>query len=291
MSGFGLGNVLYDVTKGSVFGARNLDKTANGDAVRAFVCAGQAKNVLSSVADDFKEAEKIIKAYGDPYGNWKCLKDMKPKDLAKIKIPRLDGKGFLSLKTIRRRLEELDWAYKCKGNKLANAGNNISKAVQAVGKGDSAFKYVVKVSDFASKIVNPLICVSGGVKVVMADDKTSEGIKQTAALGTMFAGEALARNILTAKGRTAFAKKALGQNAVAKKLMHWGWVLDSYKMRNHFKGAKVILPVAKALAFVGTSIASYSIGSKIGDAINDLRKPNSPKPVVKVPNKKVNLSA
>jgi len=292
MSGFGLGNVLYDVTKSSVFGARNMDKTANGDIVRAGVCAGQAKNALASIADDYKEAERVIKAYGDRFKDWEKIRTIKPENLSEIKIPLKNGKGFLKPETIKKYARAMAQAKKCQANPISHAGNDISKVFQSVGQSDSAFKYVVRGANWAAKVINPLICVSGGVKVVMADDKTSEGIKQTAALSSMFAGEALARSILTEKGRRIFEKKALGQNTVAKKLVHWGRVLDNYKMRKcHLKGAKVIVPVAKALAFIGTSIASYSIGSMIGDTINEARKKDVPKLVANVPDKKVDLSA
>lgn len=99
-------------------------------------------------------------------------------------------------------------------------------------------KGVVKATKWGVNNVNPLICVSSGIKIATADDKASTAIKEVGALSAMFAGEAI-------------AKRAIPE--IVKKLPVGGKV-----------GA-----VIKGLAFVGASIASYAIGEKMG---NDLAK-------------------
>lgn len=84
--------------------------------------------------------------------------------------------------------------------------------------------------------VNPLICISGGIKVAMSDDKASSAVKEIAALSTMFAGEAI-------------AKKALPE--LIKKIP---------------AGTKTGA-IIKGLGFVTASIASYEIGEKIGSKL------------------------
>jgi len=63
-----------------------------------------------------------------------------------------------------------------------------------LAKQHKAFEYAGKVTQFAVNNVNPLICVSGGIKTAMSDDKVKTGITEVAALSTMFAGEEFIKN-------------------------------------------------------------------------------------------------
>lgn len=94
-------------------------------------------------------------------------------------------------------------------------------------------RYGIKGVNWATKNVNPLICISSGIKVFRSDDKISTGIKEGAALATMFAGEAVAKKILP---------KLIKKLPVGSKM-----------------GA-----VIKGLLFVGASIGSYSVGEALG---------------------------
>lgn len=92
---------------------------------------------------------------------------------------------------------------------------------------------VVKATKWGVNNVNPLICVSSGIKVAMSDDKTSTAIKEVSALSTMFAGEAIAKRAL----KSGVAKLPVGNKVGA---------------------------VIKGLGFVAASIASYAVGDKFG---------------------------
>ena len=133
-----------------------------------------------------------------------------------------------------------------------NVLGEVSRYNKAIAKGTDAalsvfnkaatkskvVDYAVKGASWATKNVNPLICVSGGLKVAMAEDKTSTAIKEVAALSTMFAGEAVAKKVLP---------------VLIKKLPIGG------KLGTIING----------LLFVCASIASYSVGEYLG---NDLAK-------------------
>lgn len=114
--------------------------------------------------------------------------------------------------------------------------NNLAKKSKAVD-------YAVQGVNWATKNVNPLICISGGLKVATADDKTDAAIKEVAALSTMFAGEAIAKNTLP---------------SIVKKLPV-----------NNKIGA-----IIKGVLFVGASIASYSLGEHLGKDLSKEVKAN-----------------
>ena len=128
-----------------------------------------------------------------------------------------------------------------------NVMNQAAKYNKAIAKGaelttsvfnkwadkNRVVNYTVKGINWATKNVNPLICVSGGVKVLMSDDKVSSGIKEAAALSTMFAGEAVAKKVLPE-----IIKKIPVGNKVG--------------------------TLINGLLFVGASIGSYSVGEVLG---------------------------
>ncbi len=131
-----------------------------------------------------------------------------------------------------------------------NVLNQVSKYNKVIAKGTDAavsvfenlaqksrvVDYTVKGVKWATRNVNPLICLSGGVKVLMADDKTTAAVKEVSALSLMFAGEAAAKRLLP----KLIAKLPLGTKAGA---------------------------IVNGLLFVGASIASYSAGEKLGKSL------------------------
>lgn len=128
-----------------------------------------------------------------------------------------------------------------------NVCGEVAKYNKAIAKGADAavsvfedlaqkskpVDYALKGVKWATKNVNPLICVSGGIKVAMAEDKTSAAITEVAALSGMFAGESVAKKILP---------------KVIEKLL---------------VGNKVGV-IINGLLFVGASIASYAGGEYLG---------------------------
>lgn len=143
-----------------------------------------------------------------------------------------------------------------------NVMNEVTKYNKALAKGadaatsifnkmaehNKAVNYAVKGVNWATKNVNPLICVSGGLKVAMAEDKTSAAINEVAALSTMFAGETIAKKALP---------KLIEKLPLNKKM-----------------GA-----VVKGLLFVGASMTSYALGEGLGkDLAKNVKASWSPEP-------------
>lgn len=131
-----------------------------------------------------------------------------------------------------------------------NVLNQVSKYNKAIAKGTDAavsvfenmakqhkvVDYTVKGVKWATRNVNPLICVSGGIKVLMSDDKPSAAIREGSALSVMFAGESIAKKVLP-------------------KLIE--------KIPVNSKTGAII----QGLLFVGASIASYAAGEKLGNCL------------------------
>lgn len=116
---------------------------------------------------------------------------------------------------------------------LAKGAEATVSLFDNMAKKSKAVEYTVKGLNWATKNVNPLICISGGLKVAMSEDKTEAAVKEVAALSTMFAGEGIAKNVLP----KLIKKLPLGNKAGA---------------------------VAKGLLFVGASISSYALGEYLG---------------------------
>lgn len=137
-----------------------------------------------------------------------------------------------------------------------------------LAKHNKAFEYAGKVTKFAVNNVNPLICVSAGIKTAMSDDKVKTGITETAALATMFAGEGL----IKLKYDKVINSKAF-QNALkkAKNTKLFKPVFD-YLTKHKLNGKAAY--ILKGLIFVGGSMASYAIGHKLGNDIADRVKAN-----------------
>lgn len=135
-------------------------------------------------------------------------------------------------------------------------------------KHNKAFEYAGKITKFAVNNVNPLICVSAGIKTAMSDDKVKTGITETAALATMFAGEGL----IKLKYDKVINSKAF-QNVLtkAKNTKLFKPVFD-YLTKHKLNGKAAY--ILKGLIFVGGSMGSYAIGHKFGNDIADRVKAN-----------------
>ena len=136
-------------------------------------------------------------------------------------------------------------------NEVAHYNSKIAKGADAalsvfknLAKESKLVDKAIKVTKWGVNNVNPLICISGGLKVAMSDDKTSTAIKEAAALSTMFAGEAIAKQVLPK-------------------------LVKSIPVGNRV-GA-----IIKGLGFVGASIASYALGEMLGKNLSEEIKVNS----------------
>jgi hypothetical protein len=111
-------------------------------------------------------------------------------------------------------------------------GRSAVAATQGAGVISNVLK-LDKIANVASKSVNPLIVVSGAIKVARSDDKITSIFTETGAIATMFAGEAIV------KANYAKFVKVPGKLGVA----------------------------LKALAFVATSIGCYDLGKKVSGGL------------------------
>lgn len=151
---------------------------------------------------------------------------------------------------------------------VANTARSAVSVFSDLAKKNKAFEYAGKATKFAVNNVNPLICVSGGIKTMMSDDKVKTGITEAAALSAMFAGEGLIKakyDKMVASQTVRNGIKALSKSKVMKPVFEH---LKKHKLEGK-AGA-----ILKGLIFVAGSMTSYTIGQKIGEPIADRVKAN-----------------
>ena len=228
---------LYNLGKSSTFAVRNVDKTANGDYVRGLVAVAQANNGVKAIAEwnnvVGNEAKKYIDALDAAAKPW----DVKAEKVTRTCSATAAEAGVASV-----------------------TGKKTAKGLAA---------YCLKT---ASNWINPLIVVSGGVKVATAKDKKTEAINQGCALGCMFAAEKIAFRILDPKGRALIQNKSFVKNSPIRTFLGTMAKIDRYAAgTKSTKFGKIAIPLAKAAAFVCASVGGYATGAKIADKINEAR--------------------
>lgn len=147
-------------------------------------------------------------------------------------------------------------------NDLGKEANSAYNAITMVSKDSKALQGIGKAIDFASKKVNPLICVSSGIDVLMAKDKESALIQNAGALGGMFAVEALMKKHLDD------VVKIKGIDTIAQKVM---------KFSTKNKYTKVLPAMIHGVTFVVGSCTGYSVGQKFGQMLLSKPQPQAQK--------------
>ncbi len=146
-------------------------------------------------------------------------------------------------------------------NAVALGAKNILSAFSELAQENKFMNYAGKFAKFASNNVNPLIAASGGVKVLMSDDKQSTAITEATALATMFGGEALVKkhydNIAQSKNVQDLLKLAADKK-YAKPIVE-------YFAKHKWGGATGA--IVKGLLFLSASMASYEVGNKVGSKV------------------------
>lgn len=156
-------------------------------------------------------------------------------------------------------------------NKVGKTAKTSVEALKTFSRNEKLLQYAGKAVDFASRNVNPLICVSSAIDVLRADDKQTAAITNATALASMFAVEKVMKNHLDD------ITKIKGVDKIAEK------VLKFSKETPHMKGIPAII---HGVAFVAGSIAAYSVGEKFGSTIAKKVKKDEPEKVeepVKLP--------
>ncbi len=145
------------------------------------------------------------------------------------------------------------------GKRTADAINFYNKCAEK----SKILDYTGKAVKWATKNVNPLICASSVVKVGLSDDKPNAIVTETGALAGMFAGEGLMKaemgKLINPENITKVAQKMENTKplkSVAKYLLKAG-------------NASNASAVIKGIAFVCGSIASYSVGQKLGEKYSE----------------------
>ena len=165
----------------------------------------------------------------------------------------------------------------------ATGFKGAKEAISSLSKQNAFLEGTGKVIGFTADHINPIITAVGGIKVLTADDKKDALAHETLALGTMFACEAAAKNILemekkvkdpitglkTSVKRTAFYKSNPFLKAQSEKIEKT--INDYCSTKKLFDkiSLKPLPSVAKGLLFVGASIGGYVLGEKIHETIKD----------------------
>lgn len=146
---------------------------------------------------------------------------------------------------------------------IANTARSAVSVFSDMAKENKAFEYAGKFTKFAVNNVNPLICVSGGIKTLMSDDKVKTGITEAAALAAMFAGEGLTKQ---------YYEKAIASNSfktLIDKLSKTKGINKIFKYLSKNKLNGKAGAIIKGLTFITASITSYNIGQNIGSKLAD----------------------
>lgn len=151
---------------------------------------------------------------------------------------------------------------------VAKTARSALSVFSDLAKQNKAFEYAGKFTQFAVNNVNPLICVSGGIKTAMSDDKVKTGITELAALSTMFAGEGFIKDKYD---KFIESKKCQNMIAEVSKNKFFKPIFD-YLEKHKLKGKAGT--IIKGLVFVAGSMTSYTIGHEMGDELADRVKAN-----------------
>lgn len=160
---------------------------------------------------------------------------------------------------------------------LASAGEGAGSAmenIKALSKTNKFLNGAGKIINYTADHINPIICLTSGIKVLSADNKVDEAARETLALSTMFGAEALAKRFVGMP----FTKKIDGvaktfeREGLYKKLLSekQNQALQDLIKTKH--SMKYISGATKGLLFVGASIAGYQLGNFIADSILGKRK-------------------
>jgi hypothetical protein len=137
-------------------------------------------------------------------------------------------------------------------NSIGKGARTAVEALETLAKNEKLFDVAGKAVKLASEYVNPLICVSSGIDVLMSDDKESALITNTAALTSMFAVEGLMKKHLEEIPKMEFMK------GITKGVMEFA---TKYKCEGKLPS------IIHGVAFVVGSCTAYGLGQKFGTMV------------------------
>ena len=153
-------------------------------------------------------------------------------------------------------------------DKIAKTADSATSIFKDLAKQHKALDYAGKAAKWCGNNVNPLICMSAGVKVAMSDDKLTSGITEAGALSGMFAGEYVVKQNYDKIAKSQTAHKCLEKASETKILKPVIKYIQNNKM-----GGK-IGAIAKGVTFVAASIGSYAVGQNLSGEFADRIKSN-----------------
>jgi len=139
-------------------------------------------------------------------------------------------------------------------NKVGKTTKTAVESLKTFAQGSKTLEYAGKAVKFASNHVNPLICVSAGLDIAMADEKDKKAaiVTNVAGLSSMFAVENLMKKHMDEIPKLNCFKE------ISEKIMN-------FCSKTPARGK--IPAIIHGVAFVVGSCAAYSVGEKFGNLL------------------------
>lgn len=135
---------------------------------------------------------------------------------------------------------------------VGKTANTAIEAFRTLSREEKVFEYAGKALKLAGDYVNPLICVSAGIDVLMSDDKEKAFVENSFGLAGMFAVESMMKKHLDK------IVKIKGIDTIAEQVT---------KFASQFKYGKHLPAVAHGGAFVIGSCLAYAVSQKFGNLL------------------------
>ena len=141
----------------------------------------------------------------------------------------------------------------------AKAGTSI---FAEINKYDKFAKVAQNTANYASKYVNPLLCVASIARIAASKDKPSATIEESCAMGSMFGVEAIMKSQF--KAGSILAESKLVKTGIEKlsKFLQKTPILKNLS-------TTTVGSVLTGLLFIAGSITAYTVGHNIGKKIAD----------------------
>ena len=149
-----------------------------------------------------------------------------------------------------------------KGSRYVNALTNTLNSSKSTSK---LLEWAGKGANFASKAVNPILCVASGARVLSAKDKKSALLQEAGAMGGMFLFEGIIKKNLGLNGKPAAYVNNKVLSGAAKAIKTFA---ATNKFLKHIPTNR-LTGILKAAIFVIGSCTGFALGGKLGKTVAD----------------------